>query len=187
MSGTEVGKDEVGKKYETAARPQQTRRLRYPRIWVGPQSGTVLRDREVEGAIGVRNRLSIAEQEREIEAVFGLQATGRLELLRAVVDPNHASPSAGQPGGDIGGPTAKLDSIEPRQIVWQKVEVGLRNAEMPQCSSPGATRHARSPDATKLLANLSQCARLRMTCSGRPGPVVIIFWSPSMLAVDLKQ
>ena len=58
--------------------------------------------------------LGVAEEEREVEAVFGLQATGRLELFRTVVDAHRTRASPGQPRRHVGGPAAELDRVEAR-------------------------------------------------------------------------
>jgi hypothetical protein len=57
-------------------------------MWVGPQRGTMLGDREIKGAFWIRNRLGIANQEREIEVVLcrARQSGLHLHWHRTVLD-----------------------------------------------------------------------------------------------------
>ena len=73
----------VGEEHEPPARAQQPRGLRDPALRLAPQARAVLREREVEARVGQRDRLGVALDERELEAVLGLHARGRWRAARA--------------------------------------------------------------------------------------------------------
>ncbi len=102
----------VAQEHELAIRSKEARGLRDPFVWIAPDRGTVLRDRQIERRAGEIRGLRVPLDERQAELVFGVQPARRLELGRGDVDaddPSGATPL--QPGRDVRGPAAKLDNI----------------------------------------------------------------------------
>src|SRR3954469_17151531 len=114
----------VGEEDEPPARPQQPRGLGDPALRLAPQAGAVLGEGEVEARVGERDRLGVALDERELEAVLGLHGTCGGELLGRLVNADRPRAAAGKPGGEVGGAAAELDGVEPVHV-RERADVGL--------------------------------------------------------------
>ena len=102
------------------AGPQQPVRLGDPHVRVAPDRRAVLRDREVERAVGVRDRLGVAVDERQRDTVLGGEAAGGRQLARRVVDADHAGAASRHPRRDVRRPAPELDRVQTSQVVGEK-------------------------------------------------------------------
>lgn len=71
--------------------------------------------------------LGVALDERETQVELALEASGRLELFRCVVDAHRSSPAAREPRRDVRRAAAELDRVEPVDVL-EHADVGLRDA-----------------------------------------------------------
>ena len=71
--------------------------------------------------------------EREVEAVLLLQATGGRELRLRVIDSNYACAAPIHPGADIGRSAAELDRILPAKSCGN-----MRTSDSGTCHMPHA-------------------------------------------------
>jgi hypothetical protein len=74
--------------------------------------------------------------EREAKTELLLEHPGSRELARRVVEADYPCPRTHEPGRDIGGPAAKLDSVE-SHYVRQQLKLGLEIAPAPDRFLPG--------------------------------------------------
>src|ERR671935_182511 len=117
----------VDEEDELATGSQEAGSLGKPAVRVTPDAGPIFADGEVETGVGQRDLLGIAVDEREGKAELLLQRTGRLELFGRVVDADDAGTAPGEPGGDVGSATAKLDGVTARDV-GEKLDLGLGDA-----------------------------------------------------------
>src|SRR5919198_1217584 len=117
----------VDEEDELATGSEEAGSLGNPAVRVTPDAGPVFADGEVETGVGQRDLLGIAVDEREGKAELLLQRTGRLELFGRVVDAGDVGTAPGEPGGDVGGATAKFDGVTARDV-GGGVDLGLGDA-----------------------------------------------------------
>jgi hypothetical protein len=126
----------VREEVETSARAKQPCRLRDPFLRIHPQARAILRDREVEGLVGVGDRFRVAVDERELELVLLLEAPRGGELLLGVVDADYAGTPSREPRGNIRRAAAELDRVLALGVAGKHAELGLGHAPY----SPGRRR-----------------------------------------------
>ena len=118
----------VRQEHQPAARPEQARRLRDPRVRVRPERRAVFADRAVEAAGLERRGFGVAEVEREVDAELPLEPASGLELRWRVVDPDRAGAALREPRRDVRRPAAELDDVLPGDVVRQQVDVRFGDA-----------------------------------------------------------
>ena len=136
-----------------------------PTLRIGPQTGAVLGDGEVERAIRIGNRLGVAVEERKVEAVLKLQTSCRGQLRLRNCRCRRPAPAPRQPRRHIRRAAAELDGILARQVVRQQPDSDLGTPQIPQVGV--CLAQAASPGPAYSLAHTSHATRLRRTCSGR--------------------
>ena len=119
---------------QLAAGAQQPGRLGNPRVGIAPDAGAVLRDRQVEAAVGEGCLLGAGVDEREPQSETVLQVAGGDQLRRGVVQPGRARAAAGQPRRHVPGAAAQLDAVPARQVGGQHAHLGLR--DVPDAPGP---------------------------------------------------
>src|ERR671935_1084995 len=120
----------VDEEDELATGSEEAGSLGDPAVRVTPDAGPIFAEGEVETGVGQRDLLGIAVDEREGQAELLLQRTGRLELFGRVVDADDAGTAPGEPGGDVGGATAKFDGVAARDV-GEELDLGLGDAPNP--------------------------------------------------------
>ena len=130
----------------------------------------VLGEREVEGRVGQRHLLGRRLDEGELEPVLLLQAPRGLELGCGVVEPDHPSAAAGEPGRPVRRPAAELDRrpcLRRRASTRSSAPGCSRCPRMGSCCRPGALPERRPSSRIRVPARAvaAACSVSRQTSS----------------------
>ncbi len=128
---------------------------------------------DVEGVVGQRDGLGAALDEREVQAVLGLQRARSRKLLGCHIDAHGARSAARQPRRHVRGTAPELDDVAPIDL-GERIDARLRDLPHapgdlvvgPVAPSRGLVVLAWTPQASRLARAWS----LRLTPTERRGP-----------------